>query len=58
MNSETRNQPADVRFRPAGVGHASKWACGACAKPQWSMLGRKLRRVRGVKTWVCAGCAQ
>ena len=57
MNSDTRNQPADRRTSFAGTGHVSAWACGACAKPQWVMVGRRLRLVRGVKTWVCSRCA-
>ncbi len=57
MTSNDIRPGSDVRFRPCGTGHASKWTCAACAKPQWQMAGRKLRRVQGVKTWVCKGCA-
>ena len=43
--------------RGAGPGLTSGWTCQACAKPKFSMLGRKKRRVRGMSTWVCAECA-
>jgi len=40
----------------AGVGHAMTFICGGCAKSR-SVTGRKLRHVRGFRTWVCAECA-
>lgn len=58
MTSDDNKQAADIKWRNAGIGLASRWACGACGKPQYMMLGRKLRRVRGVRTWVCAGCGK
>ncbi len=45
-------------WRQVGIGHASKWQCGACAKPVFTMSGRRLKRVHGVKTWVCQGCGK
>lgn len=45
--------------RPAcltGTVGSTTFCCGACGenKPIW---GRRLRRVSGARTWVCAGCA-
>lgn len=57
MTSEERNAPADVARSYAGTGHVSAWSCAACVKPQFAMVGRRLRRVRGVKSWVCPKCA-
>jgi rubredoxin len=58
MQSDQRNGPADVARSYAGTGHVSAWACGACGKPQFAMVGRRLRRVRGVRSWVCPQCAK
>lgn len=40
----------------AGVGLTSLFQCGKCAK-RGPALGRRKRRVRGMCTWVCKGCA-
>lgn len=56
MTGESRNTPPDVRFKPAGVGLAGTFRCAACGVPKM-VLGRKLRRVQGVRQWVCARCA-
>ena len=41
----------------AGGGHASLFACMRCGKNK-PQQGRKLQRVQGLRTWVCAGCAK
>jgi hypothetical protein len=58
MTSDDRRAPNDVPFRQAGVGHGSKWECAACGKGLYSMLGRRLRKIRGAKAWVCKGCGK
>jgi hypothetical protein len=57
MSPDESLKGPDVRFRQIGVGHQSKWSCPRCKKPQWTMVGRRLRLVRGMQTWVCGGCA-
>ena len=57
MNRVT--SPADVSMQrtPAGGGHASLFNCMACAKHK-PQQGRRMQRFRGLRTWVCAGCAK
>jgi len=52
-----RGNPPDVPFRAAGVGHGMTFKCAACLRPS-QILGRRLRRVHGVRQWVCGGCAK
>ena len=46
----------DPTFRHAGTGMAQTFLCPMCAKPR-AVLGRRLRRFRGRRQWVCKGCA-
>ncbi len=55
MSDRIRTAP-DVPYRPAGVGLTLTFRCADCAVPK-PVLGRKLKRVRGLRQWVCAGCA-
>lgn len=55
--SDTLNPPRDVRFVHVGVGHPSTFLCAACARSR-PVPGRRLRRVAGLRTWVCAHCAR
>lgn len=57
MSPDESLKATDVPFRQIGIGHQSRWVCPRCAKQQWSMTGRRLRLVRGMRTWVCGGCA-
>lgn len=57
MDDRLKSTP-DVRWRNAGTGHASGWQCAACARKLYTMQGRKLRRVNGLRSYVCAGCAK
>lgn len=41
----------------AGLGLTSLFQCGRCSR-RGSTMGRRMRKVRGVKTWVCAQCVQ
>lgn len=41
----------------ASAGLTSLFQCGKCSK-RGATLGRKLKRVRGMRTWVCAACVQ
>lgn len=54
MSDRLRTTP-DVPFRHVGVGMHMGFGCGQCGKPS-QMAGRGLRHVRGLRTWVCAGC--
>ena len=48
---------SDVKFKPAGTGMAGTFRCGACAK--FRMIhGRRLKRVMGLRQYVCAACAK
>lgn len=56
--SDTRNTAPDVRYPPRGIGSPGQtFRCGACGQFR-RLLGRKLQRVHGLRTWVCAGCAK
>lgn len=55
MSDRIRTTP-DAPFRPVGMGMVSNFMCDACAKPK-AVLGRKLRRLGGMRTWVCGACA-
>ncbi len=46
-----------ARHRAAAAGHSSTFLCAACGSHA-GLFGRRLRMVRGLKTWVCAGCAR
>lgn len=35
---------------------AQTFLCPMCVKPR-AVLGRRLRRFRGLRQWVCGGCA-
>lgn len=45
-----------VAWQPGPVSASPTFRCGACSQPR-STGGRKLRRVLGLRTWVCAACA-
>ncbi len=53
MSTARHSTKADVRFKPAGVGHASGWRCDDCKQPR-AMLGR--RKFRG--GYRCQACVQ
>lgn len=60
MSETGTSKAADVTGvqRFAGVGHGSSWDCGACGDRLFSMLGRRLRflKGRGIKAYVCQKC--
>ena len=41
----------------AGLGLATNFQCGKCSK-RGTTIGRRLRYVRGMRTWVCLACVQ
>lgn len=41
----------------ASAGLTSLFQCGKCGK-RGSTMGRRMRYVRGMRTWVCAACVQ
>jgi hypothetical protein len=57
MTADQRNGPADVRLTSPGPGVLATFLCPRCAKSK-SCVGRKLQRVRGLRTWVCRACAR
>lgn len=54
--SDSIRRGADSPWLPCGSGMANQFLCGRCAKPR-VIFGRKLKRVRGLRTWVCHECA-
>lgn len=46
----------DPPFVHRGTGMAQTFLCPMCVKPR-AVLGRRLRRFRGLRQWVCGGCA-
>jgi hypothetical protein len=57
MTSDDTRRGADRPWRQVGVGTVARFRCGDCDRPS-STLGRKLKMVRGLRTWVCKGCAE
>lgn len=55
MNFNSSRRSADLPTRMPGVGLSTSFRCGKCDLPK-SLSGAGLRRVRGLKTRVCAGC--
>lgn len=53
-NSTRKAEPQT--FQP-GVGHHTNFLCGRCAQTR-ETIGRRIRFVRGLRTYVCAGCAE
>lgn len=39
-----------------GIGSWPSFMCGACGRRR-SIGGRRMQRVAGLRTWVCAACA-
>lgn len=39
-----------------GGGHTFTWRCAQCNEGNFSLIGRGLRRVCGLRQWVCVGC--
>lgn len=52
MSSDRARHVPDTAFRGAGTGMYARFQCAACAKPK-SVAGRRLKRVHGVRQWVC-----
>lgn len=57
MNRHSSIKDVSMQRTPAGGGHASLFNCMRCALPK-PQTGRRLQRVQGLRTWVCAGCAK
>lgn len=55
MTDRMRDRP-DPPFRAVGTGMHMAFRCAACAKPK-PVPGRRLKRVLGLRQWVCKGCA-
>ncbi len=56
-DSDSARMRPDRPFAFAGVGMTMTFRCGACAhiKP---VVGRKLKRVLGLRQYVCVKCAE
>ena len=55
MTADDAIRVTDVRWMPAGAGHMTNFRCGRCAVHKQT-LGRRLRRVKGVRQWCCKAC--
>lgn len=53
--SDNSRRASDAPFLPAGVGLSVRFRCGRCDRPS-QMTGSATRKVRGLKTKVCAAC--
>lgn len=40
----------------ATVGHGVAFTCGRCHARKRDTVGRRMQRVLGLRTWVCAQC--
>lgn len=57
MTSDDATAPRDVRFGAMGSGMSTLFKCGRCHKRK-APAGRRMQRVLGLRTYVCAGCYQ
>lgn len=48
---------SDLRMRGQGIGSVHQFVCARCNNPR-PTTGRKFARWRGMKTYICAECAQ
>jgi predicted SprT family Zn-dependent metalloprotease len=55
-NSDTSQRVGHQFAQARGIGLHSNFICAACRQSRVT-LGRKLKRVQGVKQFVCKGCA-
>lgn len=56
MNRYSDQKDRTAQRNPGGGGMAPAFLCGACQRNK-DGNGRRLRLVAGLKTWVCAACA-
>lgn len=57
MTSDDSKFRPDVKWQNYGTGMSSTFRCGACCKPK-SIGGRRLKRVFGLRQYVCKECAK
>jgi hypothetical protein len=57
MTSDDSRHVPDRAFRHPGVGMSPMFLCPCCAKRKQS-AGRRLKRVQGLRQWVCAQCVK
>mgnify|MGYP001769277380 CR=1 FL=1 len=57
-SSDNETRGPDRKLASPGVGMAPTFRCGACARQGLPTTGRRLRRVHGVRQWVCRRCAE
>lgn len=57
MTSDDTRSPPDAKWQPRGTGMYNTFLCPMCAKPR-GMTGRKIKRVQGLRQYVCKGCAK
>lgn len=57
MSSDDSKRQGSRGFVPVGIGCTPMFRCGDCDKTSHS-AGRRMRRVRGLRTWVCVHCAK
>jgi predicted SprT family Zn-dependent metalloprotease len=57
VNSDNVIRPQDTHWRQAGTGMYITFRCAACCKVK-GCNGRKLKRVMGLRQYVCKECAK
>lgn len=56
-DARTSGKDLTAIARPPGPGMHGLFLCAGCGRHK-EISGRKLQRVRGLRTWVCKGCAK
>ena len=56
--SDNDTRGPDRKMSSPGVGMSPTFQCAACARQGLPTTGRRLRRVQGVRQWVCKRCAE
>jgi hypothetical protein len=57
MSSDNARLRPTPGFKPSGVGLYMTFRCAACANVR-GCVGRKLKRVMGLRQFVCQKCAE
>lgn len=57
MTSDETRRGTDRPWREVGLGAVPRFRCAACDRAS-DTTGRRLKRVNGLRTWVCRKCAE
>lgn len=55
MRPDDSTKTSSVTYKPAGPGMYMTFRCAACCKVK-EVQGRKMKRVLGLRQYVCKGC--